>query len=103
LIRFLASQEAKMAKANQPNWPETLVQFGRHFNWDSDLRHYRSELIAFSLDEDPPPKPPRPADDRLVPIREGAARFGLSRRSVGRRIRMQRPTLGRTIPQIAAE
>jgi hypothetical protein len=92
-----------MARASQPKWPETLVQFGRHFNWESDLNHYQAQLIAFSLGEDPPPKPPKPADDRLVPIRQGAHRFGLSRRSIGRRIREQHRPAPPAVPQIAAE
>jgi hypothetical protein len=94
-----------MAQANRPKWPETLVQNGRHFNWESDLRHYQAQLVAYTLGEDPPPKPPQPEDDRLVPIRQGGVRFGLSRRTVGRLIREQRRPAPPAVPKpsVAAE
>ena len=66
---------------------ETLL-LGKRF------RHYQAELIALALGQNPPAKPPKPEDDKLVPIRVAAERFGLSRRTVGRRIRpQQRPPL----------
>jgi hypothetical protein len=87
----------------KPEWPETIVQNGRHYNWESDLRHYQAQLIAYNLGADPPPKPPQPEDDRLVPIRKGGARFALSRRTVGRFIRNQRRPAPPPVPQITAK
>ena len=90
------------APDNRPQWPQTLVQFGRHFCWESDLRHYQAELIALALGQNPPAKPPKPEDDKLVPIRVAAERFGLSRRTVGRRIRPQQRPAPPSPPQATA-
>jgi hypothetical protein len=92
-----------MATDNRPPWPETVIQAGRHYNWESDLKYYQAQLVAFTRGEDPPPKPPQPDHDQLVPIRKGGVRFGLSRRSVGRLIREQRRPARPAVPQIAAE
>jgi hypothetical protein len=91
-------------RTSGPPWPLTIIQNQRHFNFASDLEYRRLELLALSLGQDPPPKPPRPKDDRLVPIREAAEQFGLSRRSVGRLIREQgRPAKAAVQKPVAAE
>jgi hypothetical protein len=93
-------------RTSGPPWPATVVQNDRHYNFESDLEYRQLELLALSLGQAPPPKPPRPKDDRLVPIREAAARFGLSRRSVGRLIREHQRHAMPAVPKpsdIAAE
>jgi hypothetical protein len=77
------------SRTSGPRWPLTVIQNDRHYNFQSDLEYRRQELLALSLGQDPPPKPPRPKDDRLVPIREAAEQFGITRRTVGRLIREQ--------------
>ena len=84
------SKVTRPAPLTGPLWPTTVVQNDRHYNFQSDLEYRRLELLALSLGQDPPSKPPRPKDDRLVPIRQAAEQFGLSRRTVGRLIREQR-------------
>jgi hypothetical protein len=83
-----------------PEWPETVVQYGRHYNWESDLDHYQVALIAIARGEDVPLKPPRPPNDRLVSLREAAARFGVTRRTIGRRIHEQHRPASPRVPQV---
>ena len=74
------SKVTRPAPRTSPPWPTTVVQNDRHYNFESDLEYRRLELLALSLGQDPPPKPARPKNDKLVPIRVGAESFGLRAR-----------------------
>jgi hypothetical protein len=73
------------AAMEPPRYPAVVTIKHRHYNWDSDLKRYEAELKAYSLGV-PPVYPPPPDPDVLVPLKAAAARFGIGRRTIGRRI-----------------
>jgi hypothetical protein len=70
----------------EPRFPPTIVINGRHYNRESDLRRYDAELIAYALGVRPV-YPPPPDPDPLVPLKQSEKRYGVGRRTLGRRMK----------------
>jgi hypothetical protein len=76
------------APIEQPQYPPVINYNGRLYQFESHLEWFLLAVEACSLGQDWPPLPTkRPIGDKLVPIREAAARLGVGRRTVGRRIK----------------
>jgi hypothetical protein len=69
----------------EPQFPDVTWIKGRGYIPDSALSLYQAQLVAFALGV-APVRPPRTDPDRLVPLKVAAARLGVGRRTVGRRI-----------------
>jgi hypothetical protein len=70
----------------KPRLPNVVWLNGRGYMSDSDLKDYEADLKAHALGV-PPVYPPRPDPDHLVPLKAVAARLGVGRRTIGRRIK----------------
>jgi predicted DNA-binding transcriptional regulator AlpA len=69
-----------------PNFPTPVRMNGRLFFLRSELEYYKSKLIAEAVGSSVPAGKPIPIEI-FVPANEVAKEFGLSRRTIGRRIR----------------
>jgi hypothetical protein len=79
---------ATKAQSEQPQYPPVVSYNGRLYQFESQIEWFLAAVEACSRGQDWPPLPTkRPIGDKLVPIREAAARLGVGRRTVGRRIK----------------
>jgi len=71
-------------------YPPPFEVNGRLYNWRSHIEWYKQALVCFALGQDAPPMPPaRPVGDAMVPLRVAASELGVTRRTIGRRIRIE--------------
>jgi hypothetical protein len=80
-----------MSKKNEgPAYPLVFDINGRLYNWRLDVEWYKAALVAYSLGQEPPPLPTAHPGDSLVPLKTTASELGITRRTIGRKVRDQR-------------